>query len=99
MKAAQKEIHLESNSYDQDIAFEISLADRSAEHYRLEPLKGTLKKGIPYKSIIKVFSKHPVTNKGRYFDPPLFFNAPYQTNSFSGKAIGRESRYYPPEKD
>jgi hypothetical protein len=95
--AAQKEIRFEYNNFEQDITFEIILAESSAEHYRLEPIKGILKKGIPFKDIIKVFSKHPVTTKGRYFDPPLFIIAQYRTNSFSGVAIGRESRYYPPE--
>jgi len=94
---ASKEISFESNTITEDIAFEVRLAEQSAEHYRLEPLEGILKKGEPFTGIIKVYAKHPVSNEGRYFDPPLFLNAYYEASGFDGVAIGRESRYYPPE--
>jgi predicted phosphodiesterase len=95
---ATKELTFESNTISGEIEFEVKLAAGSAEHYKLEPLKGVLKKGQPFNGTIRVYAKHPLNIKGRYFDPPLFFNAHYKASGLNGVAIGRESRYYPPEK-
>jgi hypothetical protein len=95
---ATKELRFTSNVISEDVEFEIRLAEASAEHYRLEPLKGVLKKGQPFSGIIKVYAKHPLKIEGRYFDPKLFFNVHYKTPTMSGVAKGRECRYYPPEK-
>ncbi len=94
---ARKELRFESNIINEDIEFEVRLAAESAEHYRLESFKGVLKKGQPFSGIIQVYAKHPVNVEGRYFVPKLFLNAHYKTPTMSGVAIGRESRYYPPD--
>jgi hypothetical protein len=91
-------VKFESNTITEDIEFEIRLAETSSEHYRLEPLRGILKKGKTFSGIMKVYAKHQVNVDGRYFVPKLFFNAYYKTPNMSGVAIGRECRYYPPEQ-
>jgi hypothetical protein len=95
---ATKELRFESNVITEDIEFEVRLAAESAKHYRLVPFKGIIKKGQPFSGVIQVYTKHPVKIEGRYFNPKLFFNAHYKSPSMNGVAIGRESRYYPPEK-
>jgi hypothetical protein len=97
-EAATMELKFESNVITEDVEFDVQLAAESAEHYRIEPFKGILKKGQLFSGILKVYAKHPVKVEGRYFVPKLSFNAHYKTRNFSGLAIGRECRYYPPEE-
>lgn len=82
----------------EDIFFEIRLSDESARYYRIKPIKGVIKKAVPYQGTIELFAKGNVSRKGRYFDPPVLFEAHYKTSRASGVAKGRESRYYPVKK-
>jgi len=96
-KPAVKELTLQSSAITGDTQIDIELAPESMDQYKMEPVKGILKKGETFSGTIRIYARQPVTVKGRYFDPPLYLNAHYQAGGRKGIAIGRESRYYPPE--
>lgn len=97
-KPAKVELSFPPSDLGQDISFEIRLSGESALHYRIKPIKGVIKKDVPFKGTIELFAKGNVSRKGRYFDPPVLFEARYKTSFTSGVAKGRESRYYPAKK-
>jgi len=91
---AKKKLSFNSIGVNEDIKFEMVLSEESEKHYRIDPFAGILNKGQNYSDTIRVYLKEPVTIAGRYFDPPLKFNLEYESDTISGTAIGRESRYY-----
>ena len=97
-KPATVKLTFPKSGINEDISFKVRLSKESAKHYRIDPIKGVVKPGEQFSTTVSLYAKHPVKTNGRYFDPPLVFEAEYKTSFTSGVVIGRQSRYYPPKK-
>jgi predicted phosphodiesterase len=81
-----------------DVPFELQLSEESAKYYRIEPFKGTLKKGEKYIGKVVLYAKESSKQNKKYFDPPLYFNLMFKYKGKEYKAYGAQSRNVIPYK-
>jgi hypothetical protein len=96
--ASKHSIKFRGAGLPSDIPFKVELSKESSKYYRIEPLKGILKKGENYKGTVVLYAKDKVEQRRNFLDPPLFFNVIYNYKGKSYTAYGAESRNTLPYK-
>ena len=91
---AEPQIKLESFMINEDIDFEIILAEESKESYIMDKVSAKLLKDDNMVIPLKIYAKETMTvSKWGSLNPTLRLIVNYKSNSFEGKIIGKALSY------